>query len=159
MTLADVLPMRILTALVFTLAAGCTGDLVELGPKTGGTGKGDMATAGGGGGGDATGDMAVAAGPVTFATINADIIAKNCALSGCHGPGSPNGLAIDPAATDLSANYANVQLEINLTTPAMSLLLTKPTMTGVTHGGSTVFSTSDPVYQRWLGWITDGGKM
>jgi hypothetical protein len=157
MTLADVHPMRILTALVFTLAAGCTGDLVELGPKTGGGGGADMATAGGGGGGS-TGDMAVATGPVTYSTINADIIMKGCAIApACHGVGSPNGLAIDPAATDLTANYNNVFGEIDVMTPAMSTLLTEPGK--ATHGGGLVLPTTDPVYQRWLGWITAGGKM
>lgn len=158
MTLADVHPMRILTALVFTLAAGCTGDLVELGPKSGGGGGGDMATAGGGGGGSGGGDMAVAAGPVTFSTINSDIVAKGCAaVSACHGAGSPNGLAIDPAATDLTANYNNVFGEINVANPAMSTLLTEPGKSS--HGGGLVLPPSDPVYQRWLGWITAGGKM
>ena len=158
MTLADMHPMRILTALVFTLAAGCTGDLVELGPKTGSSG-GDMATAAGGGGGSTSGgDMAVATGAVTFATVNADIVAKGCAVvTACHGAGSPNGLAIDPAATDLTANYNNVFGEINVAMPAMSTLLTEPGKS--THGGGLVLPPSDPVYQRWLGWITDGGKM
>ena len=151
------------------LLAGCTGDLVEIAPKTSTSGA-DMAMASGnaGGGGTAAGgDMAGggSGGAVKFVSIQADLDAKICSSSACHGSttAASNGgfqlITMATAAADLMANYAAVQNEINLTTPAMSLLLTNPAgLATPPHTGGTLFSggTSDPTYQKWLAWITAG---
>ncbi|HEX4457200.1 MAG TPA: hypothetical protein VIA18_04480, partial [Polyangia bacterium] len=149
------------------LLAGCTGDLVELGPKTS-TSSADMAMAGGsaGGGGTAGGDMTTgSSGPVTFASIQADLDSKTCSVS-CHnataGAALNGGFILVPHATsaaDLATSYAAVQGEINTTTPAMSLLLTNPAgLATPPHTGGMLFTggTSDPTYVKWLAWITAG---
>jgi hypothetical protein len=159
------------TFLTFTfLLAGCTGDLVELGPKTGGTGGADMAQAtgaAGGGGTSSGGDMAggTTGGAVTFVSIQADLDAKICSSSACHGSANTtsNGgfelKAMATAAADLMANYTAVQSEINTMTPATSPLLTNPAgLATPAHGGGTIFTagTADPTYQKWLAWIMAG---
>lgn len=161
------------TFLAFTfLVAGCTGDLVELGPKTGGSTSGaDMAqaAAAGGGGTGGGGDMSGggSTGPVTFASIQADLDSKTCSTS-CHnanaGAALNGGFILVPHATsaaDLMTSYTAVQSEINTTTPAMSPLLLNPiqspTLT-TPHTGGMLFTagTADPTYQKWLAWITAG---
>lgn len=166
MTLADRHRMRTFLASLFLLA-GCTGNLVELGPKTGGSSGDDMATGAAGGGGTAGGgDMSGGGtgGAVTFASIQSDLDAKTCTT--CHvasSPASLNGgfivVAHATSAADLMTSYAAVQNEINLTTPAMSLLLTNPAgLATPAHTGGMLFTggTSDPTYQKWLAWITAG---
>jgi hypothetical protein len=127
-----------------------------------------MATASGGGGGTTTtgGDMAgTTTTGLTFANIQTDLDAKICSSTACHGSASAtaNGgfplISMATAAADLATNYASVKNEINLTTPAMSLLLTNPAgLATPAHSGGMLFTTgtSDPTYQRWLGWIMAG---
>ena len=163
---------RMRTFLAFTfLVAGCTGDLVELGPKTGGSTSGaDMAqaaAAGGGGTGGGGGDMSGGStgGATNFASIQADLDAKTC--TSCHTAATPtlNGgfvvVAHATSAADLMTGYTAVMSEINTTTPAMSPLLlnpiNSPTLT-TPHTGGMVFTagTANPTYQKWLAWITAG---
>lgn len=151
--------MRIFTAVAFILVSGCTGDLVEIGAGH----KGDMAMAGGGG------DMAQGAGGDAGQTalkfspdIQMDLDAKGCTIMGCHG--TAGGTAVPTikmgatAQADIDANYAAVMGEVNTTSPAQSLLLTKPLATSqITHQGTKPFTNEqDPTYVRWLNWIQAG---
>jgi hypothetical protein len=160
--------MRILTALALVLAAGCTGDLTDLGPAGKGTGGSGGAPSGGGGAGGTGGSGGAAPMNVTFADIQADFDAKICTNSGCHGAATVPGGAvflITPMATGaaLATNYANTKNEINTDAgnQANSLILTKNLAVaagGVNHtGGNTTFaSTTDPLYLKWLNWIKAG---
>jgi hypothetical protein len=166
--------MRILTALAMILAAGCTGDLTDLGPGGKGNGGGSSGSNGGSSGGGGSGGSAGSPGGnggsggssgVTFAAIQADFDGHACDNSGCHGKGG-SGAAVFPivamaaAQADIDANYAAVQNEINTTAGNQqnSLILTKNLVGGVTHaGGNTLFpNTSDALYLKWLNWIKAG---
>jgi hypothetical protein len=103
-----------------------------------------------------------------YADINADLDTKTpglgCTLpsGGCHGGTNPTGkmALLDGAAGDMAklmANYAEVVQRVDKTTPANSLLLTKPLNSTVPHQGGTFFqSTNTPMYRRWLVWIQLG---
>jgi hypothetical protein len=86
----------------------------------------------------------------------ADIVKLSCSSASCHGTSQTPVLkdSTDPAV--LMMNYMNFKL--SAMSGASSTVLTKPLSgSGVTHSGGKQFSsTSDPVYQRWLGWITAG---
>ncbi len=149
-------PMRLFTIIASVIfCAGCTGDLIEIGPNA----NHDMATSGGapdlaqGGGGEM--------GPTTvkFIDIQHDLDTLGCTNAGCHGgTQKPVVKAMATSTTDLMMNYMDVLGDVNAGAPDQSLLLTKPlTGSGVTHSGTKPFmSTQDPVYQRWLNWIKAG---
>ncbi len=129
-----------LLIIFFTPLAGCHGDLFDLSPDAGG------------------GDDAATSSGVFFApAIQHDLDAQSCAAAGpCHGGGAPMHLTADPPdAPALAANYAEVKPRASA--DSASLLLQKTLQGGATHAGTQPFaSTSDPTYQRWLGWIRAG---
>jgi hypothetical protein len=146
--------MRIFIPVAFFLVSGCTGDLVEIGPGGRADMSGqvvDMAQAGGG-------EM----GPSSlkfFPDIQMDIDTKTCSLGACHGGTQipvMKPMAMLATQADKDLNYNNFKSIINLATPDQSLALTRP-LPGSGHGGGTQFqNTQDPVYKRWLGWISAG---
>ncbi len=148
--------MRLFTLFASVIfCAGCTGDLIEIGPNAthdmaGSSGPPDMAQGGGG-------EM----GPTTvhfIPDVQADIDSKGCTNSGCHGGGTnPPVLKMMPTTqTDKDSNYMNFKSNCNLTAPDQSNVL-KTMLPGGGHGGGQQFaSTGDAIYQRWLGWITGG---
>ncbi len=146
--------MRIVTAFVLVAFAGCTGDLVEIGPGA----KADLSGTIGGGG-----DMAQASGgemgPSTarfFPDIQKDIDTLGCSGAGCHGGAQIPVLKANAVAGTGDANYTNFMNDVNTGAPSQSLVLTK-NLPGASHGGGSKFSgTADAVYQRWLGWISSG---
>ncbi|MFT7617850.1 MAG: hypothetical protein ACI97A_001489 [Planctomycetota bacterium] len=80
----------------------------------------------------------------------------------CHtGPTPTGNLLFDQPAAGV---YAALQVggRVNTTTPAASFLLLKPLAQaagGVNHGGGDIFClTSDPNYQIFLRWITEGAQ-
>jgi hypothetical protein len=141
--------MRIFTALALILA-GCTGDLVELGPKTG--------TGGSGGGGGST-DMAqgTSGGAAKFnPDIQRDIDSLGCSSGGCHGAGVKPALTMGASGAALDTNYTNFIGDCTTANPAGSPVLAK-NLPGASHVGGAKFSgTSDPIYTRWLAWIQAG---
>jgi hypothetical protein len=144
--------MRILSALLFAAMAGCTGDLVEIGAGGGdlaGGGGGDMAQGGGGG------EM----GPNTakfFPDIQKDVDTLTCSITACHGGAQAPVLKPMAVAGTGDANYTNFMTAVSTGAPSQSLVLTK-NLPGASHGGGAKFTgTRDPVYQRWLGWISAG---
>ena len=151
--------MRIfLHGCVIALMAGCTGDLVELNASKQDMSVGaavDMAQG-------TTGEMGPTSAAKFSPDIQADLDAKGCTITACHGAqGTGANLYVKPMATaqaDIDMNYMNVMADINTTGPDQSPLLTKPlTGSGVTHSGTKPFaSTSDPTYQKWLAWIQAG---
>jgi hypothetical protein len=100
--------------------------------------------------------------PRFFPDIQADLDAKGCTITACHGTSGTGAVMVVKAnatmQTDIDANYASVMAEVNATTPSQSPLLTKPLAgSAVTHSGTKPFaSTSDPTYVRWLSWIQSG---
>ncbi len=91
-----------------------------------------------------------------FDAIVSDVTALGCAAASCHGGTQPPVLKDAPdAATRMSTYLAFVGAA---SSGAASTVLTKNLAgDGVTHlGGKPFASTSDGVYQRWLGWITLG---
>jgi hypothetical protein len=152
-------------------AAGCTGDLTDLGPaKAGGGGSSGSAGSGGSGGSGGTGGSAGATmAKVTFADIQADFDAKICSSAACHSNVAAGGggavYLIKPMATgaDLDANYKATMGEIT-TMPAgaedqSALLINNLVGGGASppHTGGTPFaSTSDATYVKWLNWIKAG---
>ena len=90
---------------------------------------------------------------VSYATDVAPIwTSRGC--TGCHG--GSGGLSLSGSAT--ASRSALLAGRVNTTTPAASLILTKPlTGSGVSHGGGKTFSsTADADYQKILDWITQG---
>jgi hypothetical protein len=78
---------------------------------------------------------------------------RDCAKSsGCHA--NAHGLALDPMATDLTANYRVAVSYLNCGTPMASPLLTKP-LAGIDgHGGGDIFpSASDPAVNTFINWF------
>jgi hypothetical protein len=123
-------PMRSFAAAYLLFLAGCTGDLVELGPKgittpgvdmaVGSGGSGGTGGGGGGGGGGTITDMAMAPvntgdlSKVTFAgDIEPDIVGTNmtacmgqpcgCTNTGCHNAGN-----LPILGTNAGTNYTNL---------------------------------------------------
>ena len=153
--------MRI-SPLVLSLAVsvslvGCTGDLVELNssgaqPDMSMTAANEM----GQGGGGEMGPSALK----FFPDIQGDMDTKGCTLGACHGTaGNGTVMFVKMGATaqaDIDMNYMDVVNEANLTAPDQSRILLMP-LPGSGHGGGVQFqSTSDPLYIRWIGWITAG---
>ncbi|HEX9103946.1 MAG TPA: hypothetical protein VF997_17165 [Polyangia bacterium] len=145
---------KFLSGCVLVMMAGCTGDLVEIGAAA----KQDMSVGGAadmaqGGGGEL--------GPNTakfFPNIQADLDSLGCSASVCHGAPAtqiPLMKMGAMAGTD-HQYYTDFMGDVNLTAPSQSKVLTK-NLPGASHGGGAKFSgTSDPVYVRWLGWISAG---
>ncbi len=133
------------------LYVGCQGTLEEIIPKPDMAVTSDAGTDARGGGEDL--------GPVHFFPDIQKDIDKSCATSsGCHGTGSTNPPAFimgATAAADVMANYTAFTGAANQAAPANSDVLQYPDGQKP-HGGGTVFSMTDPIYQRWLKWIGDG---
>lgn len=93
---------------------------------------------------------------VSFATDVLPIFAaRGCA--GCH-RGSA-GLVLTGGPHETRAQLAGAGARVNLATPADSLVLRKPSLRGVAHGGGRIFAcASDPDYQRILAWIKQGAR-
>lgn len=151
--------MRILTGFIVVALAGCTGDLVEIGP---GSKTMDMSASGGGGGGGGGGQGGgMEMGPNAakfFPDIQMDIDSAKlgCSLGACHGGTQIPVVKANAVAGTGDANYTNFMADVNTASPAQSPILTK-NLPGASHGGGAKFTgTSDPVYQRWLGWISAG---
>src|SRR5262249_24504551 len=128
-------------ALLAIAAAGCTGELRELG--------GDLAPAG---------DAATPPAPTFAGAVQSDLDARGCTAMACHGGGATPMHVVAAAATpaDLVANFTEVKPRAS--SGAGSLLLTKNLAGTVDmHGGGKPFaSTMDATYQRWLAWIEAG---
>ena len=71
----------------------------------------------------------------------------NC--TGCHPSSGGLSLTGSPAQT-----YPTVRSLVNTTNPGSSAILTEAN--GVSHGGGTIWSVSDPEYQTVLSWIQEG---
>ena len=147
--MSHVVPLSFLLAL-----AGCVGDLTDLAPDRS---LSDAApppapapvepTADGG-------SPTVHFNP----TIQADIDAEGCSIVGCHGGGAPMRLVAHPSsAADWMQNWQ--EFSAHASSGAQSPVLLKNLAgSGLSHGGGPHFtSTNDPVYVRWLAWITAGG--
>lgn len=81
--------------------------------------------------------------------------ARKCTT--CHGTSGGMTLSGGPAAAH--AALTGKPGRVDLANPANSLLLRKPSLCGVAHGGRKVFqSPSDPDYQRLLAWIVAGAR-
>ena len=151
--------MRIfLHGCVIALMAGCTGDLVELNASKQDMSVGaavDMAQG-------TTGEMGPMSGAKFSPDIQADLDAKGCTITACHGADGNGSVmyvkAMATAQADIDANYMHVMAEINTTAPDQSQLLRNPLAgSGSGHAGTTPFAnTQDPTYQKWLGWIQAG---
>jgi hypothetical protein len=135
--------------------AGCTGDLVELGASQDlAFSQVDMSQGSGGEMGPNTAKF--------FPDIQGDLDAKGCTIASCHGTANDGSvMTVKMMATvqaDIDANYASVMKEINTTAADQSPLLRNPLVgSGSGHAGTTPFAnTSDPTYQKWLGWIQAG---
>jgi hypothetical protein len=81
-------------------------------------------------------------------------MAKGCTKStGCHSEAGGNALSFKTMPIDDAFNYRQTQIYLNCGTPMASELLTKP-LSGVDpHGGSDLFSPSDPPYSVFLDWF------
>jgi hypothetical protein len=80
--------------------------------------------------------------------------ATTCVRSGCHDTTvSAGGMGFDTTEPiDYAGNYAIAQPKLDCEVPTSSLLLTKPlNLDG--HGGSQIFTTSDPEYSIFLNWF------
>lgn len=89
---------------------------------------------------------------VSFVT-NVYPIFKSRSCTGCHG--NSGGMTL--SGTAASAYTAVMAGRVDVATPTNSLLLKKPSTTGVSHGGGKIFaSTSDADYQTILKWIQQG---
>lgn len=90
--------------------------------------------------------------------IQADIDAKGCTNTACHGGGTnpPTLKAMPTLQADIDVNYMGFTANCNTTSPDQSNVL-KTMLPGGGHAGGQQFaSTSDPIYQRWLHWIQAG---
>jgi len=141
--------------------AGCLGDLIELKPSSNddlaAAAGADLATV------DQASDEMSGSAPKFFPDIQADLDAKGCGNASCHAPGKlPPTFVLMPTATaDQDTNYNSFK------TPALTLEtagdptsshMLKIMLPGGGHGGSTQLpSVTDPVYLRWLAWVTAGG--
>jgi hypothetical protein len=157
----------ILSLFVLSLV-GCTGDLVDIGKKTGNTTPGvDMASSspgsnpgnnnpgnnnpgtgtGGKDGGASTG------GALTFATsIQPGLDSKGCTGGGCHGGTQPPKFIANATGADLTANYGSFKgvASSGEQSPALQTPLQG-------QGHPKLFNDStDSVYQQWLAWINAG---
>ncbi len=118
-------------------------------------------------------DMSVAggapdltAGAVASAYFNPDIQQDldklGCTAGPCHGSNASPLLVAAPASpADWMSNYGDIHIDCTtldcLGGGASALLLQKPLVGGAAHAGTKPFaSTADPIYQRWLAWITAG---
>jgi predicted small lipoprotein YifL len=107
-------------------------------------------------------------------TLNGTVATNTCAGSGCHNnvTGTGGALRIIPSAqpvdltsaantpdvirnSDMYKNFFSAQGEVVINAPNDSLLLNKPLLRGVLHGGGLIFaSPSDPHVQLIEYWIT-----
>lgn len=105
--------------------------------------------------------------PVSFASAVVPLFtSKGCNGTGCHTGATPAGglslsgtaSAVFTALSNGGASQTGSVREVNTTTPADSLILTKPlTGSAVTHsGGKQYTSTSDAAYVTILTWIQQG---
>ena len=80
--------------------------------------------------------------------------ARGC--TGCHrGSG---GLTLSCGPCESHAQLFATASRVDRSTPSQSLILRKPSMSGVAHGGGRIFSNpSDADYRRILAWINQGG--
>ncbi len=79
---------------------------------------------------------------------------RGCA--GCH-RGSA-GMVLAGTPSEAYEQLFATGTRVDLATPSNSLVLRKPSMGGVAHGGGRIFAcTSDADYQRILAWIKQGG--
>ena len=81
--------------------------------------------------------------------------ATTCVRSGCHDTtDSAGGMGFDTTTPiDYAGNYAIAQPKLDCEVPTSSLLLTKPLDEMSGHGGSQIFTTSDPEYSIFLNWF------
>jgi hypothetical protein len=82
---------------------------------------------------------------------------QKCTNSGCHGMGSfSGGFGLDTNDPTSAGNYRVAQGELmpgGCQMPAANLLVTRPLNLDGAHGGGTLFTTSDPQYQTYMGWF------
>jgi hypothetical protein len=83
-----------------------------------------------------------------------DIDTLGCSNTTCHG----SGLKPSMKAGDAAGSYPGFVGDAM--SGADSMVLTKNLMgSPLTHSVKPFASTNDPVYQRWLAWITAGNPM
>ena len=86
---------------------------------------------------------------------------KGCNSGNCHGSmHGKNGFKLSQFGYDPRHDYKMIAREacgrrVNLSEPAQSLLLLKPTFT-IPHGGGTRFATDSPEYRMLAEWIAQG---
>ena len=158
--------------LVLALASGCLDQVIPPAsfdgsiedPATGGAGAADLGTRGQPAPLDDGGQ------PIGFRDIQTTLDSLGCATASCHGGSQTPVLALGPTTegalrssfddftVGCSEGAPNPGNCIDLANPSASLELTKPLAgSGVDHmGGKAFASTSDPVYQLWLAWISAG---
>lgn len=88
----------------------------------------------------------------TFALDVHPLLRQDC--QGCHGGGA-GGFTIN---ANVDTSYNNSVARVNMTTPELSLLLRKPSMDGVAHGGGspTGWGKGEAKYNAVVQWIADG---
>lgn len=150
----DRMRIFLLHGCVIALMAGCTGDLVEIGVGA----KQDMSV---GAAADMSQGPGGEMGPSTakfFPNIQADLDSLGCSATGCHGTPSTQIPVMKMGAmagTD-HTYYTNFMNDVNTAAPSQSPVLTK-NLPGASHGGGAKFTgTSDPIYVKWLNWISAG---
>jgi hypothetical protein len=98
-----------------------------------------------------------------FETLTA-LTKQGCNSGACHGsPSGKAGFRLSLAAYDAKLDATTLVREefgrrTNVSDPAASLLLLKPTMQ-VPHGGGKKLSIGDPAYEALRGWIAEGRRL
>jgi hypothetical protein len=107
--------------------------------------------------------------------LNGTVTTNTCSAAGCHDNVTGRGGALrivptattvdmdDPAntpdvirATDMYKNFFSAQAETVINDPAQSLLINKPLLRNVLHGGGLIFSSvEDPNIQKMEYWISN----
>ena len=92
-----------------------------------------------------------------YPDIQKDLETLGCtAAGGCHGGSQPPFFKKAPATTaDKDGNYQNFVDDSNPTNPAMSTIIQKA-QGKPTHVGGALLMMSDPIYQRWIDWMSGG---
>lgn len=132
--------------LCLAAAAGCADwSRGAAAPDAGDAGAVDASSSDGGGG--SSPDAAVG-----FAAVIHPLLLSAC--QPCHAVGQQAGDTMYLLTGDVAADSATVAGFIDLGAPASSRLLVK--MSGMGHGGGSVFAAGSPEYLNVLRWIQEG---
>jgi hypothetical protein len=94
-------------------------------------------------------------------TVEPILVRQGCDAGGdCHGGGIRGTFQLSPAgAKNAHFDFAQASLQVSVSSPASSPLLTKPLALqagGTPHSYKPLATTADPDYQAILRWILDG---